>query len=267
MELNSEAPPEILHVVKYLRSSTAGIKLRQGVYNGKRVEYFKGKSAIKALLKESYTKLKNVPKVTDAEAASKVLQEILPHALFLRVDRANNDSTSQRNAPKILQVSHTQMFSDDQYYVWFYEGSQIWNYLGGVGLIAVVFAAVMFPLWPAILRDIVWYLAVAILCLFGVLIIISVIRLILFIITMIIAPPGIWIFPNLFEDVGFIDSFLPLWDWEVARKKEKVEEEDENLRSNGVDDLSGDSKDRRTTVQDVDDELGEEKSGDDKKDD
>ncbi|CAG8830947.1 1070_t:CDS:1, partial [Racocetra persica] len=64
----------------------------------------------------------------------------------------------------------------------------------------IVFAAVLFPLWPPILRDMVWYISVAILCLFGVFMIIAVVRLVLFIITMIVVPPGIWIFPNLFAD-------------------------------------------------------------------
>jgi translocation protein SEC62 len=25
--------------------------------------------------------------------------------------------------------------------------------------------------------------------------------------------PGVWLFPNLFADVGFIDSFIPVWGW------------------------------------------------------
>ncbi|CAG8613280.1 2341_t:CDS:2 [Ambispora leptoticha] len=277
MEERAEAPPEILNVVKYLRSSASGIKLRGGIYNGKRVEYFKGKSAVKALLKDSYTKLKNVPKVTSSEEAAKLLQDILPYVLFLRVERSNNDS-SQRNAPKLLTICHTQMFAEDQYYVWIYEGSQLWTILGGIGLIAIVFAGVMFPLWPAILRDIVWYLAVAVLILFGILMIIAVIRLIFFIITMVVLPRGIWIFPNLFEDVGFVDSFIPLWAWDVPKKKEKVvadDEEDDNNASgsnkeNGITGSNNNNeiknRNLQTTVQDEYNE-DDEKTEDEKKDD
>ncbi|CAG8477902.1 9589_t:CDS:2 [Cetraspora pellucida] len=148
----AEAPPELINVAKYLRS-TSHLKIRQGILNGKRVDYFKGKSAIKALLKESYGKLKNVPKITDEAEASRVLSEVMAHAFYLRVERSGGESGA-RNKP--LSVTTAQQWSDDQYYAWFYEGSQLMNYLGGFGLIVIVFAAVLFPLWPPILRDMVW---------------------------------------------------------------------------------------------------------------
>lgn len=36
----------------------------------------------------------------------------------------------------------------------------------------------------------------------------------LFVVTVFAVPPGLWLFPNLFEDVGVIDSFKPLWGWQ-----------------------------------------------------
>jgi translocation protein SEC62 len=217
---------------------------------------------VKALLKESYGKLKEVPKVTNENEACEVLQEVLRHALFLRVERSGSES-GPRN--KSLSITSSQMWGKDQYYVWFYEGSQLMRILGGTGLILIVFAAVLFPLWPPILRDIVWYLSVAILSLFGVFIIIAVIRLILFIITMIVIPPGIWLFPNLFEDVGIIESFVPLWAWEISKKKERVHEDDDDEVSRRKA-----NRDLRTTVEDGDEEFEEEyneKDDDDKKED
>lgn len=55
----------------------------------------------------------------------------------------------------------------------------------------------------------------------------AIFRLILFLITMFVAAPGFWLYPNLFEDVGFFDSFKPLWAWhedELTIKKRKKEE-------------------------------------------
>ena len=218
---------------------------------------------MKALLKESYGKLKGVPKVTDENEACEVLQEVLRHAFFLRVDRSGGES-GPRN--KSLNITSSQMWGKDHYYVWFYEGSQLMTILGRIGLILIVFAAVLFPLWPSILRDAVWYLSVAILSLFGVFIVIAVVRLILFIITMIVIPPGIWLFPNLFEDVGIIESFIPLWAWEIPKKKERVHEEEDDEASRS----QNDNRDLRTTVEDGDEEYEEgynEKDDDDKKED
>ena len=42
MEQQSKAPQDIRNVVNFLRSSSAGIKVRVGVLNGKRIDYFKG---------------------------------------------------------------------------------------------------------------------------------------------------------------------------------------------------------------------------------
>ena len=40
-------------------------------------------------------------------------------------------------------------------------------------------------------------------------------RLIVFVLSLVIPPlkPGLWIFPNLFADVGVLDSFIPLYGW------------------------------------------------------
>jgi translocation protein SEC62 len=84
-----------------------------------------------------------------------------------------------------------------------------------------VFGAILFPLWPPILRTAVWYLSIAVLGLIAAIAVIAVVRLILFIITMFAVPPGIWLFPNLFEDVGFFESFVPLWAWQKKPKAKK----------------------------------------------
>ena len=46
MEQQSKAPQDIRNVVNFLRSSSAGMKIRVGVLNGKRVDYFKGASLL-----------------------------------------------------------------------------------------------------------------------------------------------------------------------------------------------------------------------------
>jgi len=219
MEQQKEAPPEVRAVVQYLRSSKACIKTRVGVLNGKRVDYFKGKAAVKALLLPAYAKVKGAPKVTSEEEATALLQKIIPSAFYLRVDRGG--STGGSGSPKHLQLNQMQMFKPDDYFAWFYEGSQWTTYLGGIMMVAVILAGVMFPLWPPILRLGVWYLSMGLLGLIGLFFVIAIIRLIFYIITVVVTPPGIWIFPKLFADVGFVESFIPLWEWDLPKKKGK----------------------------------------------
>jgi len=220
MEQQSTAPPESRNVVNFLRSGKAGIKVRVGVLNGKRIDYFKGKAAVKALLSPAYAKLKNVPKITTEDEAQQLLLSIIPFAFFLRVERGGA-SGSASNSPKLLQVQQMQMFNQSEYYAWFYEGSQWTTYMGGIAMVAVMLAGVMFPLWPPIMRLGVWYLSIAVLGLIGLFFAIAIVRLIFYIITVIVASPGIWIFPKLFADVGFVESFIPLWEWDLPKKKTK----------------------------------------------
>jgi translocation protein SEC62 len=73
----------------------------------------------------------------------------------------------------------------------------------------------------------VWYLSMGMLGLLGLFFAMAIFRLILFLVTMFVAAPGFWLYPNLFEDVGFFDSFKPLWAWhedELTIKKRKKEE-------------------------------------------
>ena len=47
MEQQSKAPQDVRNVVDFLRSSKAGMHIRIGILNGKRVDYFKGASPLR----------------------------------------------------------------------------------------------------------------------------------------------------------------------------------------------------------------------------
>ncbi|KAF9239809.1 translocation protein Sec62-domain-containing protein [Melanogaster broomeanus] len=211
------APPTARNVVQFLRSSKSGMKIRVGALNGKRVDYFKGKSATKALLSPAYAKLKNVPAVTTEAEAEKVLASIIPYAFYLRIDRGN--ATGSSTSPRHVTVTPQQAFAAEAYYAWFYEGSQWTTYAGGLLMVAIMLAGVMFPLWPPIMRLGVWYISVAMLGVIAAFFGLAIVRLIFYIITVVVASPGIWIFPNLFADVGVIESFIPVWEWDLPKKK------------------------------------------------
>lgn len=97
-----------------------------------------------------------------------------------------------------------QAFRSEDLYAWFYEGPMWTMYLGAIAMVAILLAGVMFPLWPPTLRLGVWYLSIGVLGLIGVFIGIAILRLIFYIITVVVTPPGIWVFPKLFADVGVV---------------------------------------------------------------
>ena len=127
-----------------------------------------------------------------------------PSAFFLRVDRPATNPPTPSGQPKPLALAQKQGVEDDAYYAWFYDGSPLYTILGGVAMVAVMLAGVMFPLWPAKLRIGTWYLSVAALGFIGFMIILAIVRLIFWALTVFTRPRAIWLFPNLFEDVGFV---------------------------------------------------------------
>jgi len=98
-------------------------------------------------------------------------------------------------------------------YVWLWEGPQIMRKVyAGLALLAI-FAIVLYPLWPLVMRQGVYYLSWCFLGVLGLFFLMAIFRVILFCITYFAVPPGLWLYPNLWEDVSFMDSFRPVWAW------------------------------------------------------
>lgn len=215
----NKAPAIYKNTSNYLKDEKkSGLKARQGVFNGKRFEYFKGKRGIDAILKENYAKVTKGDKTpTNREEAFNVLNDLGKFGFILRVDRG--ESIGGKGSPRILQPNPVQEVKEDGYYMWIWEGSQVKLYMGAAALVAVVLAGVLFPLWPNFLRLGVWYLSIAVLCLVGVFFAIAIVRLIIYVITYPVLPRGFWIFPNLFEDVGIVESFIPLYGFDPVKEK------------------------------------------------
>jgi translocation protein SEC62 len=145
--------------------------------------------------------------------------------LALRVSKSDphaghNHAKPQKRVKGLWTVKIEQQQDVDpmMHYVWLYEGPQWKQKAMAVGVLALIMAVVMFPLWPIMLRRGVWYLSVGMMGLLGLFFAMAIFRLILFCVTVFTVPPGLWLFPNLFEDVGFVDSFIPLWGWQEVSK-------------------------------------------------
>lgn len=161
-----------------------------------------------------------LPPVTDRASAENTFKLLPLSLLALRVTKIDPHEGHNHGKKKrvkglwTVRVEQNQTADDDAHYVWLYEGSQWKQKLYAVGALIAVFAVVMFPLWPLFMRQGVWYLSMGLLGLIGLFFAMAIVRLILFCITVFVVPPGLWLYPNLFEDVGFFDSFRPVWAWQ-----------------------------------------------------
>ncbi|GAA5887354.1 hypothetical protein JCM5296_007109 [Sporobolomyces johnsonii] len=234
----AKASPEMKKVVDFLRNKSA-IKVRTGALGGKRVDYFKGRSAVKALRSPAYAKLSGVPPLSDDASAQALLHSLIPFTFFLRIQRGPSISSGV----KAVQITPQQLFTPDEYYVWLVDPNPIRQLVLAVGMVAVVLAGVMFPLWPVKMRIGVWYLSIGVLGLIAAFFGLAIVRLILWLFTKVLLSPGIWLFPNLFADVGFVDSFIPLWAWDVAPpKKVRSSKKDKSALGEGKEKKSKKSK-------------------------
>lgn len=157
---------------------------------------------------------------------------LLPRSLLaLRVTKLEEEGPKSPKRVKgqwNVRVEPQQEIRDDLYYAFFYE-PKTWKQTAlAAGLVVALLMVVMFPLWPPMLRLGVWYLSMGMLGLIGLFMVMSVFRLILFVVTMVVASPGLWLYPNLFEDVGFFDSFKPLWAWHKVKKTKGKKKEGGN---------------------------------------
>uniref|UniRef100_A0A4W6E5X7 Translocation protein SEC62 n=1 Tax=Lates calcarifer TaxID=8187 RepID=A0A4W6E5X7_LATCA len=135
-----------------------------------------------------------------------------------------------------LEPHEDQLFLDgNEVYVWIYDPVHFKTFAMGLILVIAVIAATLFPLWPAEMRVGVYYLSVAAGCFVASILLLAVARCILFLIIWLVTGGRhhFWFLPNLTADVGFIDSFRPLYTHEykgprASNKKgsEKTDDKD-----------------------------------------
>ncbi|KAH0363587.1 translocation protein, partial [Aureobasidium melanogenum] len=227
--------PEAIAVANFLQSQD--LKVRTCVFQEKRKDMFKVKRAIRALESPAYEKAraKNplLPPVTDRASAENTFKLLPLSLLALRVSKIEQPAEQKKKRVKGLwtvKVEQQQEARDEFHYVWLYEGAQWKTKLYAVGALALILAIVFFPVWPYKLRIGVWYLSMGCLGLLGLFFAMAIFRLILFLVTMFTVPPGLWLYPNLFEDVGFFDSFRPVWGWQETADDKKAKKEQKKAK-------------------------------------
>ncbi|KAI0171846.1 translocation protein [Hypoxylon sp. FL1284] len=220
------------------------LKPRTCIINGERKDMFRVKRALRALESPAYAKAraKNpaLPEIKDRASLENTFKLLPMSMLALRVNKIDPHE-GHDHAPKkgkrikglwTVKIEQQQDAGDDMYYVWLYEGSQIMRKVYGALALVLIFTVVLYPLWPLVLRQGVYYLSWGFLMLLGLFFLMAIFRVILFCITYFVVPPGLWLYPNLWEDVSFMDSFRPVWAWhETAKPKKKKKSKSVNAES------------------------------------
>lgn len=250
--------PKALALAIFLKGQD--LKPRTSILNGERKDMFKGtrsnqkhraklirqgqgcanmsistvKRALRALQSPAYEKARKknplLPEITDRASLENTFKLLPLSMLALRVNKIEPEAgPNGKKAKRVkgqwnVRIEQQQDAGDDMYYVWLYEGSQIKRQLYAALALVLIFIVVLYPLWPLVLRQGVYYLSWGLLGLLGLFFVMAIFRVILFCITYFAVPPGLWLYPNLWEDVSFMDSFRPVWAWHEVRLIEQNHE-------------------------------------------
>ncbi|OCT56523.1 hypothetical protein XELAEV_18004742mg [Xenopus laevis] len=168
-----------------------------------------------------------------------------------------------------LEPHEDQVFLDgNEVYVWIYDPVHFKTFAMGLILVIAVIAATLFPLWPAEMRVGVYYLSVGAGCFVASILLLAVARCILFLIIWLLTGGRhhFWFLPNLTADVGFIDSFRPVYTHEYKgpkpdQKKEETCEEKKPLKADSEDKSDSEKKEEEDRKAEAAEGSGSEVSG------
>lgn len=192
-----------LDYTKILRNVPCQEKL---LNHAKRVQVFKGSQAWEALKNQGI----------EEEQIRGVMGRLLAEEVIVKAKLNNKDE---------CEVSLSKKFSVEDTYIWVKDPPAYLSLLMSIAFVIFCLSLVMFQLWPRKLKVVASYAAYPILGFIVFLVVLSIFRLIFFCITFFSHSPGIWIFPNLFADVGFFESFVPLWEYHGVDTKPTTKEE------------------------------------------
>ncbi|ODQ78905.1 hypothetical protein BABINDRAFT_162569 [Babjeviella inositovora NRRL Y-12698] len=216
--------PQIVNVANFLRDHKL-LKKRSGLLNGAiQIDFFRLKRLVRALSSPQFTQQKDVPIIEKPQDVTQIIVQLIESKMIVPVDKLSTNDTRTKGikpvkgSPALFPAQKADLNNPESYFIWVYNKPNPMLIVYSIIAIAAVFTILLFPLWPRFMRKGVWYLSMIAMGLIALLFVVAIIRLVMYLISLAVCPKGFWLFPNLFEDVGFFDSFKPLYGWE-----EKVE--------------------------------------------
>jgi len=179
-------------------------------------------------------------KKADAEVDSSATEDA-PEKKNGKKSSADKDATpdspkgEKKEKKKVkLDMHLEQIYVDgNEVYVWIYEPIPMKAWFIGLGLVFGAVAICLFPLWPRVVRNYVYYLSIAAAGFLFFIIALVVLRFLIFCLVWActFGKHHFWLLPNLTEDVGFFASFWPLYQHDYMGEKDSPGEKISSLLS------------------------------------
>lgn len=204
------------------------LKQRQGIVvsTKNRSDFFRYKRFERAI--QSAEVAKKVPElsVTTKEEIQQVFVQLIQNQLVLPVNKLSTANAKARGVSidkqtPALELTNKATLQADEYYVWNFSPPNPYLIWYTLGALVVVFGLILFPLWPLWMRKGVWYISNGALGLLGAFFGLALVRLVIYLATVVVCKDQLWVFPNLFADCGVLESFQPYYEWTGEAKLNK----------------------------------------------
>lgn len=140
----------------------------------------------------------------DQSTLPQIIEPLIQARILVKANIQNKKS-------KKCTINLSTKFDPSASYIFVHDSTNWLHIILAFVCIIVILSVFMNQLWPKRLKhysSYVFYPIIAFLCF---IVVLGFVRLIFFAVTFFAKPPGIWLFPNLFADVGFFESFVPVW--------------------------------------------------------
>lgn len=225
-----------MKIAKYCRFNIANkkCKIRKDEY-----EYFTATDAIETLLKSKFVEKdgENVPrserqpgKLYTRDDCTMFFKHLVYNRMAGRCQKkykedeepkkktSDDESKKQKKKFKVVPHQHQSFFDDEEeVYIWLWNPTPLKHWIYGFGVLSVVIGGTLFPLWPDSLRTGVYYTSVSLAGFIGGILVVGLLRTIVFAILWAVTggKHHFWFLPNLLADVGFFESFVPVYTYEI----------------------------------------------------
>ena len=166
-------------------------------------------------------KRKTKETTTTTEATTTTTTTTTPKPTTTSPDSPSSKQQKESKRKFKLELCEDQKFIDaNEPYVWVYDPVSPKTYIIGALLILGAIGICLFPLWPSQVREGVYYLSLAGASFLGAILGLALLKYVVYGIVWAVTFGTVtfWLFPNLTEDVGFVESFVPVYKCTSSKK-------------------------------------------------
>lgn len=207
-------------------------------------------------IKDKETESTNAGDTSQSNTPRSVRQRKPKNTATAEVTKKDEEKSKKKKFKFELNEDQVFVDSPNEFYVWIYSPTTVKQYILGALLVIGCIGVCLFPLWPPVVRTGVYYLSMVLASLLGVLLSLAVVKYIIFAAIWIVTMGKIkfWLLPNLTEDVGFFESFVPFYTLTTTTDEKKKDDEKLNTKSTTNEDENNEDQRQTTKIEDEDED-------------